>query len=440
MLKMKTPDTVIPTVQTMAQTNLVDERRSGSPASLPLSSRATTPELIPTAISLPVSPPQLTEITTESKASVTPPIKELLRLFGNPAVVEVAPTSISEGLSNLVNPAHPPELPLSVDSTLDVFHQLWPKVNQEMKHLIDADGATSAAETSVGEPQDAEDSPVIEEMLQTPSIGHSVSDSLASGKSFGNLDYRTPLVSSNVPDPRPTPQSPVDNQPEPELVDAMAQQGPLSSAFIADTTVPDGQIFPPGAEFVKSWHMLNNGKLPWPATTELQFVAGEMFASEHSVGLKAKVGFVCPGEDLDIWTGDLKAPEDPGRYVGYWRLCDGRGNFFGSSICIDLSVANHSFDGTSEHSLAASLMVMPSPHRNSVTASEEPQTGLLVPPSSLSTKPVTDEVEDSESDNSSVSLVSVPTSDDEDAEWQDTRTHSEPLEYVVLYDSNSDDE
>ena len=83
-------------------------------------------------------------------------------------------------------------------------------------------------------------------------------------------------------------------------------------------------------------------------------------------------------------------------------------------------------------------MVMPSAHpTGSVNASNVLQDATQ--PSLPSTKTVTDEVEDPDSDISSVSLVSVPTSDDEDAEWQDTRTHSEPLEYVVLYDSNSEE-
>ncbi|KAF9245874.1 hypothetical protein BU15DRAFT_40794 [Melanogaster broomeanus] len=444
MLKMRTPDTVIPTVCRMGQTKLVDEsasRRSGSPAVHP-SSRAippVSPELMPAPVSVSASPPQPTEATMESKASVTQPLKEFLSLFGSPmdGAVEVAPTSIDDGPSNLVDTAIPPGSPPSIHSTLDIFHQLWPRVNQEMKHLsqtqalIDADCAISAGETYAVEPQAAEDSPVVEEAFLAKSVTHSVperdsSSPVSSSKLLAVLhsDYRTPsLMSSGVLDPQLSSQPPS-----------------LSSAFMADTTVPDGQIFPPGAEFVKSWHLINNGKLPWPATTELQFVAGEMFASEHSVELKAKVGFVYPGEDLDIWTEDLKAPEVPGRYVGYWRLSDGQGNFFGSSMWIDLTVANHSSDGASEHSLAASSMVMPSPHRNSVTGSEEPRASPFVPPSASSTKPVTDEVEDSGSDGSSVSLVSVPTSDDEDAEWQDTRSHSEALEYVVLYDSNSDDE
>lgn len=78
-------------------------------------------------------------------------------------------------------------------------------------------------------------------------------------------------------------------------------------------------------------------------------------------------------------------------------------------------------------------MVMPSAHpTSSDNASDELRDAPQ--PSLFSSKTVTDEDEDPGSDISSMSLVSVPTSDDEDAEWQDTRTHSEPLEYVVLYD------
>lgn len=83
-------------------------------------------------------------------------------------------------------------------------------------------------------------------------------------------------------------------------------------------------------------------------------------------------------------------------------------------------------------------MVMPSAHPTDLVNARNEE--LDVPQSSVaSTKTVTDEIEGAESDISSVSLVGVPTSDDEDAEWQDTRTHSEPLEYVVLYDNHSEE-
>ncbi|KAF8846127.1 hypothetical protein BDN67DRAFT_1006603 [Paxillus ammoniavirescens] len=468
MLKMRTPDTVIPSLRKVEPIKPVNESThqmtplpcggcTGSPASLPPISPATSPKLpglislVPVAVSLPVSPPQPLEVTTENKASVTPAVADFLGLLCSPGsrAAEVAPTSISEDPSHFLFDTADPHALLSSQSTSDVFHQLWPKVNQEMQALIADNHAPSSVKTYAEEPAVPGGSPLAEDALLATPVTHPVphmtecdSSSLVSGSKslavfHGGRRSPSPM-SSGVPDTRLTSQTPT-GELEVELVNANTS---LSSAFVADTTVPDGQIFPPGAEFIKSWHLINNGKLSWPNTTELHFVAGETFASERSACLKAEVGLVYPGEDLDIWTGDLKAPDVPGRYVGYWRLNDGRGNFFGSSLWIDLSVVDHhSSDRASEHPLSASSMVMPSPHpTNSVTVSEEAKGGLLVPPSPLSAKPATDEDGDRESDGSSVSLVSVPTSDDEDAEWQDTRSHSEPLEYVVLYDSNSEAE
>ncbi|KAG2033666.1 hypothetical protein BDR03DRAFT_1014066 [Suillus americanus] len=48
-----------------------------------------------------------------------------------------------------------------------------------------------------------------------------------------------------------------------------------------------------------------------------------------------KVGGVEPGETLDMQTGDLKAPDAPGRYVSYWKLIDGTGQRFGTYIWIE---------------------------------------------------------------------------------------------------------
>lgn len=61
---------------------------------------------------------------------------------------------------------------------------------------------------------------------------------------------------------------------------------------------------------------------------------------------------------------------------------------------------------------------------------------LFEPPSPSTSKPATDITDDVDSDSSSVSLISVPSSDDYESEWQDARSHGENLEYVVLYDSN----
>lgn len=38
---------------------------------------------------------------------------------------------------------------------------------------------------------------------------------------------------------------------------------------------------------------------------------------------------------VGMYLTSLKAPDVPGRYVGYWRLSDGQGNLFGSSVWIE---------------------------------------------------------------------------------------------------------
>jgi next-to-BRCA1 protein 1 len=108
---------------------------------------------------------------------------------------------------------------------------------------------------------------------------------------------------------------------------------PLRASFVADNNIPDGQIFPPGAEFVKSWRMRNDGPGSWPADTELVFVAGDKLVIDKSE--RFKVGAVPPGEEVDVWTGEMKAPDVPGKYITYWRLCDNKGRRFGHSIWIE---------------------------------------------------------------------------------------------------------
>ena len=113
----------------------------------------------------------------------------------------------------------------------------------------------------------------------------------------------------------------------------ISEDTPLRASFVVDNNIPDGQIFPPGAEFVKSWRMRNDGPGPWPADTELVFVAGDKLMIDTSE--RFKVGSVQPGEEVDVWTGEMKAPDVPGKYISYWRLCDSRGRRFGHSIWIE---------------------------------------------------------------------------------------------------------
>jgi len=213
---------------------------------------------------------------------------------------------------------------------------------------------------------------------------------------------------------------------------------PLRASFIADNNIPDGQIFPPGAEFVKSWRMRNDGPGSWPADTELVFVAGDKLVIDKSE--RFKVGGVPPGEEVDVWTGEMKAPDIPGKYISYWRLCDDKGRRFGHSIWVDISVtepAKAPMSEESDGSLASSSVVMPHSAPSNPSApipSHDESTTAPLP-----------------SDGSSVSLIDVLSDDeDEDSEvYEDSRSHfgstpgngqvlSPDVEYVVLSDGSDE--
>ena len=370
-LKLKTSDTVIPTVYRVGQTQTIDE--PDSQKSVPVCGESRSPALLyRSPLVTPMKSSELSSIVVSGQATnlteegQTPFAEEFLSPLGSPAnnVLGAGPTSVTIAPSHLlVDVADPPGSPRSIHPPLDICHQVWPRVNQEMMHLNGVQ-AMEAGNPVVNPIEDTVKEPVAHVILAADeSLPVTPSTSFISQAS----EHRGMYLVSPVPGtnsivdgyraPSPIPSvvqgsnqiTPADDRQE-IITTNSPQQGCLDSALVSDANVPDGQIFPPGAEFVKGWHMRNNGGLPWPTTTEVQFVAGEMFAPESSAALKAKVGPVYPGQGLDIWTGDLKvcsvmeegtqltsvkAPDVPGRYVGYWRLNDGEGNFFGSSVWIE---------------------------------------------------------------------------------------------------------
>jgi next to BRCA1 gene 1 protein len=107
----------------------------------------------------------------------------------------------------------------------------------------------------------------------------------------------------------------------------------LSAAFVEDMNVADGTAFPPGAEFIKCWKMINDGRRDWPAETTLVFVGGHRMAAFADAPKSYDVGKAAVGQTVDVWAGDLKAPEEPGVYNSIWRLRSGEnGEFFGHRV------------------------------------------------------------------------------------------------------------
>jgi next-to-BRCA1 protein 1 len=107
----------------------------------------------------------------------------------------------------------------------------------------------------------------------------------------------------------------------------------LSAAFVEDMNVADGTTFPPGAEFIKCWKMINDGRHDWPTETILVFVGGHRLAAFVNAPNSYDVGKAAVSQAVDVWAGDLKAPEEPGVYNSFWRLRNGEnGEFFGHRV------------------------------------------------------------------------------------------------------------
>jgi next to BRCA1 gene 1 protein len=123
-----------------------------------------------------------------------------------------------------------------------------------------------------------------------------------------------------IPEPETIP-GPTTSEPVSELVTAV--DATLRATAVADVNIPDGQVFPPGAEFVKAWLVRNDGETSWPETTELVWVAGDRMLPDDATDARVHVGAVKPGEVITVSAPEMKAPDAAGKYVSYWKLSDG---------------------------------------------------------------------------------------------------------------------
>jgi len=477
MLKMKSADTVVPTVYRVGQTMLINNQASAKGPTIREEEKA-----LPT-------PPMSSNADNEkleAEASTT-----------RDSTTKTNPSSLASSTARFTLP------PLALDPRNDLFREFWPKVTQELRQTQESQTAsqkqdvsqpipsqpivrTVSAQTSV-EPildpfRDPEpklyspdlsaqallsrpvSAPAVPEMMQqtmVPVTTHNRSlAALLNGYRSPSPNLTSSLVASvsTLDGTSQNETTPAVPSTPPQIVEI-----PLVASFLTDTTVPDGQIFPPGAEFVKSWRVINDGPRDWPETTELHYTSGEQFSPEHNGSQKVKVGKVAGGLEVDVWTGELKAPDSPGKYRGYWRLSDGEGTYFGHSLWVDITVAEtgHQSDGSEGSLASSSIVMMPQAAASAHSTAPLDLAGIqqnqrtfpssrdssITAASKLSTD---DAASDSGSIGSSVSLIDIYSSDDEDAaDWQDSRslvvtsppeTLRDAAEYIVLFDDTSSEE
>lgn len=95
----------------------------------------------------------------------------------------------------------------------------------------------------------------------------------------------------------------------PTPITAATQPVPTSfcvnkAQLVAAVSVPDGTVFPPGAQFTKIWRLRNISSCGWITSYQIMFVSGEKPGAASPVGLTEKV---VAGETLDI-SLDMTAP------------------------------------------------------------------------------------------------------------------------------------
>jgi len=218
----------------------------------------------------------------------------------------------------------------------------------------------------------------------------------------------------------------------------------LQATFVSDNNIPDGHPFPAGAEFVKSWRLLNGGPVPWPVDTRLVFVGGLRMGSHEQAPNHYDVGAVAVGQAVDVWAGDMKAPETSGHWTSYWRLSDGQGVQFGDRVWCDIVVMEPELSESSSNlSLSSSSIIMPSSAPEHTPVAGFHDRVVTSPTFSVAMRSNT---------TASIGTQSIGTGsllDDSDSDseiWEETRREVPPpvaaapehdAGFVVLYDSSS---
>lgn len=98
------------------------------------------------------------------------------------------------------------------------------------------------------------------------------------------------------------------------------------SAFVADITVPDGTVMPPGFRFEKIWRLRNVGCVPWVGRW-LRRLGAPGGLGIPSSPIQVRVKDTLPGQTVDIAV-PLKAHILPGTAQIHWKMVDAEGHEF----------------------------------------------------------------------------------------------------------------
>jgi len=147
------------------------------------------------------------------------------------------------------------------------------------------------------------------------------------------VESKLTLTALSMPTETSTPTlAPTNTQEPPTATATLATTGqsPLSSVtitlapnpnkmeFVGDVTIPDGQIIPSGAKFIKTWKVKNIGTTTWSSNFKIRHWAGGQYGAAASILLGKEVK---PNEETEI-SIEFTAPINNGEYYSMWILSD----------------------------------------------------------------------------------------------------------------------
>jgi next-to-BRCA1 protein 1 len=110
-----------------------------------------------------------------------------------------------------------------------------------------------------------------------------------------------------------------------------------NAVFVSDATVPDGTVFKPGQDFVKTWAIKNTGSCTWDEGYVFAWIAGDQALDPYNLKIKDKKDFIASSE-TGYMSVNLTAPLAAGKYTATWRMKTDNGYFFGSLFTVVIEV------------------------------------------------------------------------------------------------------
>jgi len=109
---------------------------------------------------------------------------------------------------------------------------------------------------------------------------------------------------------------------------------PDNAKWIGDVSVVDDTVFWKNETFTKTWKIENSGTTTWDSTYKLVYVDGPVLGTTLIVSITNPVK---PKNQIEI-SVPMKAPSTLGTVTNYWRMMNGKGQFFGDVLYLRIIV------------------------------------------------------------------------------------------------------